>query len=487
MRTSDSIPPSPLSNSGSLYILSSPTRFDQKQPVEMKAETSTRLRLAAQMLQSNRVESAESVVNQVLRVDPDNWQARILQGNVLKRLGKYDLATEVMEGLLELKPNDIEALMALASVYRYRAMFDQAGDIYRRVLSIEPNRYEVFRLLVLITKYRDYNDEVRSMEAAYNATQVGSDSRKTLGFALGKVFDDLQDFDKAFGYFSDANRVARQSYQYSIDAEFRGFDIVKSVFDGNYFERYRDQGIADARPVFVTGLPRSGTTLVEQILASHSDVFGGGETGYLHANVLKISRQIGKPFPLGFSDLDQSIMNEAASGYLGSLRALADGERHVTDKNLGTAVYIGLIRAMLPSAKIVCCVRDPRDQGLSLFQKDFGGAQPYCYDLQDIAKYNVLHERMMNYWRNLLPGRIYTISYEKLISDPENQIRMLLSFCDLEFDKACLAFNKTDRKIDTASSAQVRQPLHSGSIGRWRNYQSHLQPLIAELEAGSRL
>jgi tetratricopeptide (TPR) repeat protein len=450
----------------------------------MKEEIALKLQLAKQMLQSNQLKSAESLVNQVLRANPDDWQGRFLQGRILQRQGQYDLATEAIESSLELKPNEIAALMTLASIYRNRAMFDQAGNIYREVLSLDPDRHDVYQLLTLTTKYRDYNDEVRAMEAAYKATEAGSDSRRTLGFALGKVFDDLKEFDKAFGYFSDANRIARQSYQYSLDAEFRGFEIVKRIFDGNYVERYIDQGIADACPIFVTGLPRSGTTLVEQILASHSNVFGGGETSYLHTNILKLGQQTGKPFPLGFSDLDSSVMNQAASNYLNSLRALADGEQHVTDKSLGTTVYIGLICAMLPNAKIVYCVRDPRDQGLSLFQKDFGGMQPYCYDLKDIAKYSILHERMMSHWRSLLPDRIFTIRYETLISDSENQIRLLLDSCDLEFDDACLSFHKTDRTIDTASSMQARQPLHSGSIGRWRNYQAHVQPLIEELETG---
>jgi hypothetical protein len=343
----------------------------------------------------------------------------------------------------------------------------------------------MYRALVLMTRYTEYSDEVRSMETHYASTEPDSHPRRVMAFALGKVFDDLREFDKAFEFFSEANAIARREYRYSLESEARGFEIVKNVFDREYFRRHRNIGISESCPIFVTGLPRSGTTLIEQVLASHPDVFGGGELPNFHNAVLRLSQRAGSPFPTCFASPNPQRVREAATQYVTELKSLAGGASFVTDKNLGATVYIGLISVMLPNAKIIYCQRDPRDQGLSLFQRDFEGAQPYCYDLRDIARYSVLHQRMLEYWQAVLPGRVCSIRYEALVAEPEVHIRRLLDHCGLAFDPACVAFHETKRAIGTASFAQVREPIHKGSIGRWKNYASQLQPLFEELDAGT--
>ena len=303
-----------------------------------------------------------------------------------------------------------------------------------------------------------------------------------LAFALGKALDDVGDYARAFEMFSEGNRIGRAGYSFDFSEDRRPHKPLRAVFDEAWFEEFRGAGIADDCPIFVFGLPRSGTTLVEQILASHPRVFGAGELDILHRIVTDICVRTGRVFPHGMRELDRELLKDGARRYVAELRARGGDADYVTDKMLATVIYVGLIHVMLPGARLVYVSRDPRDQGLSYFQTDFGDQQPYSHDLVDIAEYIRLYRSTVAHWDEVLPGAIHHIRYEDLVAEPEAETRALLAHCGLAFDPACLSFYDAARPVDTASVAQVRRPIYSASVGRWRRYERQLQPLIAALD-----
>jgi len=289
-------------------------------------------------------------------------------------------------------------------------------------------------------------------------------------------------YDKAFEYLAEGNRIAHEVHPSRIKKAAQNFQQIQRIFNADFFRRCEDTGIADDSPILITGMPRSGSSLVEQVLATHPQVYGAGETECFYHIIDKVNQALDIRYPVGFDTLDKQTLQDIAGRYVAELKALAGGEHYITDKNMGSIIHIGLIGVILPKAKIIHCQRDPRDQGLSFFQHDFLNLQPNSYDLADIGRYYRIRQSLMAHWKRLLPGRIYTVRYEDMVTDLEKSTRKLLEHCGLPFDRTCLAFDETERTVNTASLAQVRRPLYSSSVGRWKNYEKQLQPLISALE-----
>jgi tetratricopeptide (TPR) repeat protein len=439
--------------------------------------------MASQFLQAGRVDQAITMYRKVLGLQPDNLRTVRALGRIYATRKDFASAEGYCRRALELAPANPDLHVSLGELLREWGRFDAAEDCYRTAIGLQPDPAHLYYQYSVIHKFTDA-DELGAMEDLWKRRDLDIEKRRSLGFALGKAYDDLGQYDHAFECFQEANRIARQNYAYSIDQESTGFESIRKVFSREMLRRTQASGVADDCPLIVTGLPRSGSTLVEQILASHPDVYGAGELRNFHDIVQKIAADAGTTFPTDFDQLSQDQLLAGANQYIDELKTLSDGERHVVDKNMGSVLYIGLISMMLPAAKIVYCVRDPRDQGLSFFQKYFGDQQTFSYDLRDIGRYYRLRHGLMEYWSRVLPGKIYQIKYEELIHDPEAQIRRLLDFCSLTFDESCLNFHQTERHVNTASLDQVRQPIYSSSVGRWKHYARQLQPLIDELNIG---
>jgi len=440
-----------------------------------------KLTMADQFLKMGRLDQAEALYKQVLAGNPDNLHAILSLGTLYTRQDKHDQAVSFLRKAIELEPANAHTHLKLARRFAAHEQFEQASDCYRRVIELWPRHIGSLIALVNSTRQTEYSKEIRVMEELYGKPELPENDRRRLAFALGKAYDDLCEYDKAFRFFEAGNLIARAGYQHSNEAEAYRFRRITEHFDADFFQRYSGTGIADASPIIVTGMPRSGTTLVEQILANHPDVYGAGEAENLHHIVQELEQKLGARFPDGFNTLDATLLRDKAIQYVSELKSLAGGEARIVDKTLGSVVYLGLINVMLPNVKIIHCNRDPRDQGLSFFQKDFGAQQVFSYDLEEIGQYYNRCQGMMDYWDRRLPGRIYPIQYEDMVSDLETSVRGLLEHCDLPFDDACLSFHNTKRVVRTASHIQVRQPLYASSVGRWKNYERQLQPLIAEL------
>jgi len=284
---------------------------------------------------------------------------------------------------------------------------------------------------------------------------------------------DVGDADQAFARLNAGNRRVRGSLVYDVEADVSCFKAIADAFTSDVMNLFAGAGDTSEHPVFVVGMPRSGTTLVEQILASHPDVHGAGELNLLS----EVSG--GALFPTLGRELPAW-----GRAYAERLAALAPGKRRVVDKMPSNFQFLGLIQLMLPNARIIHCRRDPIDTCLSCYSRKFADRQDFSYDLRDLGRYYRAYEDLMDHWRRLLPhDRLLEVRYEDLVNDLRTEAERLVAFCGLEWNEACLDFHRTDRPVQTASVNQVRQPIYRSSVSRWKQYARHLEPLLGALGA----
>jgi hypothetical protein len=391
-----------------------------------------------------------------------------------------DRAIAALARALDLARTPAE-LRLIAGTHRRFGRLELAADAFRRLLQQEPGASDAHLHLALMRRHDVEDAELGDLLAVYAVADRSE--RIPLGFALGKIYEDLGQVDRAANYYAAANAGRRAELKFSIDAVAAEFAALKATFTPALFARFSGSGNRNEQPIFIVGMPRSGSTLTEHILASHPDVLGGGEMNLidrLEATMLEQSHAaslvefVGKIAP--------SAMEAWAAAYLAPVKQALGQKRRFTDKNLDNFRRIGLIRLLFPNARIVHCVRDPLDTCFSIWRRLFGGdSVPFAYDQAELGRYFALYRDLMRHWHSVLPGFVYDQVYEELVATPEPAMRRLLEFCRLPWDARVLDFHKTERGIATASAAQVRQPVYADSIGAAQAYAAHLQPLIAAL------
>ena len=325
----------------------------------------------------------------------------------------------------------------------------------------------------------------RRESAVTDSAELTDQSRVNFLFALAKATEDAGDFAKAWDYYREGNTLQRQLESYdAVQTEVTNDELI-TVFSGDFLDERSGAGNPDAAPILVVGLPRSGSTLIEQILASHSMVEGTAELPYLGrvATSLNRNRADGINYPRAVRELNAANFHALGQNYLD----LAGPHRQLSrprfiDKNPNNFPSVGLLHLILPQAKVIDARRYPLDSTLSCYRQLFAKGQSFVYDLQDLGEYYLEYQRMMDHWHQVLPGRVLTVQYEELVTSFESQVRRLLDYCDLPWEDSILDFHMTDRPVRTASSEQVRQPVYSNSIHFWRNYAEHLGELRDVLE-----
>jgi tetratricopeptide (TPR) repeat protein len=441
--------------------------------------------MARQYCQAGHLDQAAAMYERILASEPGDLASINALLEIHNRQGREDLVSNDLQRLIAVDPNNINALVQLGRNHQRRGRFDSARHCFERALRIDPDHTVLYTLLARITKYTECNKEVVAMEQLYQRPSLADFQRRELAFSLGKIFDDLDDYDKAFKFFSDGNEIADREYGRPIEAQSERNRQIKQTFDEVFFRQFRHAGIDDGSVIAILGLPRSGTTLVESILASHSEVFGAGEAAIIGTTVQALFAESSLPLPGGAKKLAANAIKEKASDYLQQLKSQCSGATLFVDKSLGFDALLGLFAVMLPNAKIIKINRDPRDQGLSCFQKDFGPQQPYLYNLESVAQHYLLHADLMGFWNDVVPIDIHELHYENLVSNTETEIRNLLEFCGLKFESGCLRFHESDRIVRTESLLQIRQPINDASVGRWKSYKKHLDPLISAAKVTS--
>lgn len=442
--------------------------------------------LGSLLKQLGQFEGAEEVYRGTIGRNPFHVRARIGLAETLQEAGRLDDAIALFRESLSIRPKDAELLYGLGVAEMEKGKLVEAADLARQAVAIAPAMAKAWLLLTQVKRQTERDAELSGMEAEHAKAPQGSLARMQLSFGLGKVSDDLKDYGRAFDYFAEGNAIRRQVIDYDPVRTRDEFDAMKTVFDRAFFEKHRTSDISDDTPIFVVGMPRSGTTLVEQIIASHPQVYGAGELSILKTAVGKqFPMSMPGGFPWGVADMPDKAFAEAGQAYLDMLHTRYPGLRHVTDKMPGNFLLIGFIHMMLPKARIIHCARDAAATCLSIFKVHFrGDSHRYGYDLGELADFHNLYTDIMAHWHKVLPGVVHDVRYEDFVADQEGQTRALVAHLGLPWDDKVLSFHETDRPVRTASAAQVRQPMYQGSVDLWKRYGDRLKPLLDKLQNG---
>lgn len=439
--------------------------------------------LGVVLRETGQPEAARDELEQALTIRPDHSESHAVLGSVLRELGLMEAAREELERAIELDADLREAHTGLGRLLHVTGNPGAAEKAYRRALELSPDYAQAWYGLTRVRKFSESDPEFSAMESLLADPAIEDDERVYLNFALGKIRSDSgDDPESVFAQYREGCRLKRATFDYDPDENQRYFERIAHAFTGDWIEAHRADGDATDAPIFVVGMPRSGTTLTEQILASHARVHGAGERRDLGRLVHARTTETGIAYPDWVSNLAPAEVATLGITYRRQvIDAVGDVDR-VVDKMPSNFLYLGLIVAALPNARILHMRRSPLDTCLSCFTLLFGGWQPFSYDLEELGRYYRAYHELMEHWRAVLPaGRMLEVDYESIIDEPEVNVRAMLEHCGLEWDPDCLEFHARRRAVATASTTQVRQPLYRSSVGRWQRYRDQLQPLIDAL------
>lgn len=426
--------------------------------------------------------AAEQACRLVLQEDPDNAEALTVLGTVMHELDRYDEALECLSKAVELRPNSPEARnfygVALKSVGR----LDEAREQLLKGLQINDGMYGAYANLNDLVDFSKEKDLFNKIEAIMEAADDQmSDRLLPLHFAYAKGLDDNKQHEKALQHYIMGGQLKRKQLNYVEDDTFAFFDSIKKAFPAKIFKDRPFAGLNTDRLIFIIGMPRSGSTLVEQILASHPDIYGAGEVKYFSQALNRVRDRFPalSRYPAMAAELKPKQYELLANDYMGAIAKAAGDKKRVTDKLLTNYFFVGLLHLLFPQAKFINTRRDPVDTCLSGFTKLFKDDMPHSYDLGELGRYYRAYDSLMQHWEKVLPkGVIQVVEYENVVADTEKAARELIDFIGLEWDDACLDFHKSKRPVKTASVAQVRKPIYKSSVKRWKKYGDGLQPLV---------
>ena len=440
--------------------------------------------LARICTETGRAEEAQRLWKRVLELDPNDPDALLVEARSLEQAGDSDAALKRYRRIVSRNPELIIPRYLMANLHKARGENDEARALYLKIIADRPDYTQAHFSYAGVHRYTDRDDPHLRQLLELDKRPLSNDGRIQVSFALAKAFEDLDDFERAFEFLQAGNGLRAQTFDYDIESDRELFENIMRTFTAEAIEACVAPGCDSARPVFIVGMPRSGTSLVEKILGSHSAVLAGGELDDFYRLVVErfLNPQRHYQFD-ALSSYDSARFTALGRDYVARLDRLGGQVAHVTDKLPFNMLMIGMIRIALPNAKIIHCVRDPRDTCLSIYKQNFTTDNyRFGYDLGTLAEFHNLYRRLMKHWDAVFPGAIVDVSYEDLTHAPEREIRRLLSACGLEWEGACLEFHRNPGVVTTASAWQVRQPMYTRSVGLWEKYGAALEPLIDRLE-----
>ncbi len=443
---------------------------------------SARHSYAIVLMRRQQPETAIEEAEKLLAQEPDNPNFLTLKAYILNRIGDQSGALEIYARVLKHYPNQARAQMSYGHTLHAVGRLDESIEAYKKCISLSPEVGEAYWSLANLKTFRFSDGDIENMRAQVTTEGGDADDQSHLAFSLGKALEDRKEYDEAFKFYKRGNAIRRVAHRHNVKVNV--LDSLRQVraLPGAFFEQRKGWGCRAPDPIFIVGLPRAGSTLLEQILASHSQIEGTAEL----MDIIAISRKLGDKkrenpagkYPEVLAELTQDQVRELGESYLETTRIQRTTDSPLfIDKMPNNFLHIGLINLILPDSKIIDARRHPMGGCFSGFKQLFARGQTFTYDLEDIGKYYRDYVRVMDHWDSVLPGRVHRVQYEEMVADTDTQIRALLDYCELEFEEQCLRFYETDRAIRTPSAEQVRKPIYKEGLEQWRNFEAHLDSL----------
>jgi len=424
-------------------------------------------------------------LERLLKIDPASRAYRVSYATACIGLGQFERAVELYRAILKETPAAAELHLSVAHALKTLGKQSEAIGSYHRAIECRSSYGDAYWSLANLKTYRFPEEEIERMRLQEAAPGVPREDRYHLCFALGKALEDRAEYAEAFGYYERGNALKKAEVRFRIEPFIRNAHLQSAHCTREFFAARRGYGCDSSEPIFIVGLPRSGSTLLEQILASHSRVEGTTEL----ADILRFVSDLqgrdpdidNPPYPAILAELKPEVLRQFGEKYLADTRIYRTGKPRFIDKMPNNFRHIGLIHLILPNAKIIDARREPMACCFSNFKQLFASGQEFTYSIEDIARYYRMYEAQMEHWNAVLPGKILKVQHEDVVEDLEGSVRRLLDYCGLEFEPACLEFYKTERSVRTASSEQVRQPIFKEGLDQWRNFEPWLEPLKTAL------
>ncbi len=450
--------------------------------------TAARFEYANLLSRRQRYAEAQREIRALLASEPENQTYQLFHAAVLDRSGQYAEAAEILQSILREKPAQASVWTGLAMLQRTMGQTAEAIASLHKAIDHDPERGEAWYLLADMKTFKFSDAQVEAMRRTVERAPKGSEDEMYFNFALGHALEVRDEIEASFAAYARGNAIKAQSSAFKPDAWLRQIEAIEDHVTPELFERLSGAGCTDTAPIFIVGLPRSGSTLVEQILTSHSQVDGTMELAHLSTAVKEFNFRRQKSqqpvYPQGLAHLSAEECRQIGEEYIQRSQILRGSAPYFVDKMPNNFEHIGLIHLALPNTRIIDVRRDAMANGFSAFRQVFRAGQEWSYRLADIGLYIRGYKELMRHWDEVLPGKVLRVNYEELVSDPEPVIRSILQHVQLPFEDACLQPQANTRAVRTASSEQVRQPIHGNAVDQWKRYEGLLKPLSDAL-AGS--
>ena len=425
---------------------------------------------------TGQLDKAKKSFKNILNMEPKNGLIWAEYGTVLTKLANYQEGKDAYLKALEFKPNSPRVHLSLGHVYKTMGEIDNSISSYKNTIFQNNLSGEAYWSLANLKTYSFSDNEIRDMEETLNGDMTDIE-RSQMHFALGKAYEVMKDYDKSFKNYFKGNKVKKGLIKYSSDDTTQNTKKILEFFNQENIKNLSKSSTNDQDPIFVLGMPRSGSTLVDQIISSHSKVDGTQEL----PNIIKIAAELNADeqsnYPEVLKELDDMQLSDLGKNYILETAWARDRAPFFIDKMPNNFIHIGLIKTILPNAKIIDTRRDPMDTCFSCFKQFFARGQLFTYSLEDLGNYYSDYIRAMNHWHNIYGKDILTVHYDNVINKTEETIRELIDYCNLPFEQECLEFYKSSRPVKTPSAEQVRQPIYKSGLNYWKNYENHLSPL----------
>jgi len=450
---------------------------------------SARYDLILTLVDLHKHQRAREESERLMAAEPRNPGVRVTHAGILMALGDVNGSIERYQALLQQMPRDSELHQSLGHAYKTNGESAKAIESYRRAIEVRPDFGEAYWSLANLKTYRFNDAELERMRHYEAQPYLQQADRYHLCFALGKALEDRGAYAESFTYYERGNALKKEGSLYRAAAQERAVNKQMELCTPEFFAERRGWGCPDASPIFVLGLPRAGSTLLEQILASHSTVEGTMEL----ANIPRLVGSLGSGdkfgdthYPGVLPQLTAAQCREFGEAYIRDTRVYRTGKPFFIDKMPNNFRNIALIQLILPNAKIIDARRDAMDCCFSNFKQLYANGHPFAYNLDDIGRYYRSYVNLMDHWDRVLPGRVLCVRHEDVLADLEGSVRRILDYCGLPFEPACVEFHRTERRVHTASAEQVRRPINRDGVDQWRPYEPWLGPLKDALGSLSR-